>query len=160
MDPTIFWIIVLFASGLVAMLVELFIPGAIIGTAGFIASIGSIIYAYQSGHTLLATILLFLMLLFVPLFFVLWKSVIGKLFELHETEKDYRSSLQNYEELREKTGRATSPLRPSGTATIEGERHAVVTRGEMIDPGTKVKVVDVSGSRVVVTADETETEKN
>jgi membrane-bound serine protease (ClpP class) len=150
MDPSTIWIIVIFATGLVAMVIELFIPGAIIGISGFLAVVGSIIYAYYTGQTLLGAILLGLMLLFVPFFFALWKNVIGRMLSLDESEQDFRSSLGNYEELLGKTGTATSPLRPSGTALIEGNRYAVVTRGEMLDKGTPVKVVNVAGSRLTV----------
>jgi membrane-bound serine protease (ClpP class) len=151
MDPTTIWIIIIFALGLLAMVIELFIPGAVIGISGFIAVIGSIVYSFYTGQSLLGSILLGLMLLFVPFFFLLWKNVIGRLLALDENEQDYRSSLGNYEELMGKTGKATSSLRPSGTAEIEGRRYAVLTRGEMLDKGTPVKVIDVAGSRLTVT---------
>lgn len=151
MDPTMLWIIVIFAIGLVAMVIELFIPGAVIGISGFLAVIGSIAYAYYSGHPVLASVLLILMILFVPVFFMLWKNVIGRMLALGENEQNYRSSLQNYDELLGETGRATSLLRPSGTAEINDKRYAVVTRGEMLDKGTPVKVIDVAGSRLTVT---------
>ncbi len=47
-------------------------------------------------------------------------------------------------------GEATSPLRPSGTAVFDGEPCQVVTQGRMLPPGTKIKVVDVTGNRVIV----------
>lgn len=49
-------------------------------------------------------------------------------------------------------GTAVSPLRPSGTMDIDGDRVAVVTEGDMIDSGRRVRVVAVEGNRVVVTA--------
>ena len=150
MDPTLVWIIVIFAAGLLAMIVELFIPGAVIGISGFLAVVGSICYAYYAGHTLLGTILLILMLFFVPVFFLMWRSVFGRMLALKDSEADYRSSLQNYEELLNKRGKATSSLRPSGTAEIEGKRYAVITRGEMLEKGTPVKVIQVAGSRLTV----------
>lgn len=151
MDPTTIWIIIIFAIGLLAMVIELFIPGAVIGISGFIAVVGSIVYAFYTGQTLLGSILFALTVLFIPFFFLLWKNVIGRLLALNESEQGYRSSLGNYEELMGKTGTATSPLRPSGTAEIEGRRYAVVTRGEMLDKGTPVKVIEVAGSRLTVT---------
>jgi membrane-bound serine protease (ClpP class) len=41
-------------------------------------------------------------------------------------------------------------LRPSGTVVIDDKRYDVVTGGEYLDHGTKVKVVAVEGSKVVV----------
>ncbi len=52
-----------------------------------------------------------------------------------------------------KTGVATSDLRPSGFATIEGRRVDVVTRGELLDKDTQIRVIQVEGNRVVVATD-------
>ena len=49
-----------------------------------------------------------------------------------------------------KEGVAKTQLRPSGTAIIDGERVDVVTEGNLIEPGTNLKVVAVEGMRVVV----------
>lgn len=49
-----------------------------------------------------------------------------------------------------KEGLAENLLRPSGTAMIDGRRVDVVTRGEPIEAGAKVKVLEVEGNRVVV----------
>jgi len=48
------------------------------------------------------------------------------------------------------TGEATTPLRPSGMAVFAGDPVEVVARGRLLPPGTRVKVVDVTGNRVVV----------
>lgn len=52
-----------------------------------------------------------------------------------------------------KHGVTLSALRPAGFARIEGQRIDVVTRGEMLEEGCPVRVVDVSGNRVVVARD-------
>jgi membrane-bound serine protease (ClpP class) len=49
-----------------------------------------------------------------------------------------------------KAGDTVSPLRPAGFARIDGARVDVVTRGEMLDVGCPVVVLDVAGNRVVV----------
>lgn len=49
-----------------------------------------------------------------------------------------------------KEGVAQSDLRPAGVAFIEGNRLDVVTEGSMIDAGGRVKVIAVEGNRVVV----------
>ena len=41
-------------------------------------------------------------------------------------------------------------LRPSGTALIDGERLDVVSEGDFVEPGQKVRVVKVEGLRIVV----------
>ena len=49
-----------------------------------------------------------------------------------------------------KEGVAQSDLRPAGVALIGGSRLDVVTEGSMIDAGGRVKVIAVEGNRVVV----------
>jgi len=49
-----------------------------------------------------------------------------------------------------KEGVVESMLRPAGIARIEGRRVDVVSRGEMIQAGERVRVVEVEGNRVVV----------
>jgi membrane-bound ClpP family serine protease len=51
-----------------------------------------------------------------------------------------------------KEGLVESALRPTGIARIDGRRVDVVTRGELIEPGARVRVVEVSGNRVIVAA--------
>ena len=55
-------------------------------------------------------------------------------------------------------GKATSPLRPSGTVLLDGRPRDVVTKGIMIAKGATVRVVDVSGNRIVVEPIESETQ--
>lgn len=55
-------------------------------------------------------------------------------------------------ELMGREGSALTPLRPSGIAEIGGRRVSVVTQGDMLEPGQKVKVVEIHGNQVVVEA--------
>jgi membrane-bound serine protease (ClpP class) len=49
-------------------------------------------------------------------------------------------------------GTATTTLRPAGKAIFGREVHDVVTNGDFIDAGTKVRVASTDGMRVVVDA--------
>jgi len=49
-----------------------------------------------------------------------------------------------------KLGRASSDLRPSGTAKFDGERLDVVTRGELIEAGSEIEVIENRGNRIIV----------
>lgn len=49
-----------------------------------------------------------------------------------------------------KAGLALTPLHPSGSARIDGQRLDVVTSGEFIDSGTPVRIVEAHGNRLVV----------
>ena len=58
-------------------------------------------------------------------------------------------------ELVGREGIARTQLRPSGTADIEGERLDVVTRGEMVDAGSRIRILENRGNRIVVRAVDT-----
>jgi len=48
-------------------------------------------------------------------------------------------------------GESVTPLRPAGTVLIADQRHDVVaTAGTMIERGTQVRVVKISGNRLIV----------
>jgi membrane-bound serine protease (ClpP class) len=49
-----------------------------------------------------------------------------------------------------KTGTAITTLRPSGRARIDGKIYGVETEGSFTEDGRAVKVIHVSGSRIVV----------
>lgn len=51
-----------------------------------------------------------------------------------------------------RTGTARTALRPAGIAEFGDERLDVVTSGDLIDPGSAVRIVHVEGTRVVVEA--------
>lgn len=62
---------------------------------------------------------------------------------------DYVAS-GDHRNLRGRTGTAVSYLRPAGIASIDGRRVDVLTEGEFIAQGTKVRVVRVEGARIFV----------
>jgi len=45
---------------------------------------------------------------------------------------------------------ATTVLRPSGIVNFDGIKLDVVSEGEFIQPGSKVKIIKVEGRRIVV----------
>lgn len=65
-------------------------------------------------------------------------------------EEGFSAQPAGMETLLGKTGVARTSLRPAGIALIEGRPVDVVTEGEMLEPGTPVKVIQVAGNRVVV----------
>lgn len=51
-------------------------------------------------------------------------------------------------------GEVVTALRPSGKALINGETRDVITEGEFVDKGDKITVVEVRGSRIVVSKEQ------
>jgi membrane-bound serine protease (ClpP class) len=140
------------------LLLEVFIPSlGVLTLLALAAFAGAFYFAFEVGDafgwSLIAVSAVGIPALLVVAFRVFPKTALGRhmiLFgpkRLHPPEP--RESLAVYAG---KTGVATSTLRPSGIARIDGQRVDVVTSGEMIDPGVAVRVVEVLGNRIVVRA--------
>lgn len=69
--------------------------------------------------------------------------------ETESNEAGYRSS-EDMQVFLEKEGVTTTVLRPTGMAEIDGTKLNVVSDGEFIPQGTKIRVTRVEGSRIVV----------
>ncbi len=143
-------IITLYIIGLIAITIELFIPGAIVGICGVGCVIASIVFAYLHISNLLGHILLGIAICFIPIFFITWYKLLTKTFAVKASEKGFTSSAYKRDDLLSAEGIAITTLRPSGTANINGNKVDVVSEGEMILKNTKIKVTDVKGNRVVV----------
>ncbi|MDO7788233.1 NfeD family protein [Desulforamulus aquiferis] len=79
-----------------------------------------------------------------------WNRV--KLDNRQDRKEGYVAPSRDLEELLGKVGVAATPMRPAGSALIDGKRIDVVTEGDYIGPGTPVLVIKVEGGRVVVKA--------
>lgn len=142
------------------LIVELYVPGGISGAIGLIFILIGLILAapdfFQGikyvGTALIATIVA------VPILFrlfgrmktfdkiILSDTVVGG--DKKKVNREYSSEWLG------KTGTVISALRPSGSAQIDGEKVDVISDGEFLLPGTKIKVIKVEGLSVVVTRDE------
>lgn len=60
------------------------------------------------------------------------------------------TAAHEHRDLLGKEGTAEMNLHPAGRALFDGNRVNVITRGEFIDEGTRVRIVEVHGSRVIV----------
>ncbi len=143
-------IITLYIIGLIAITVELFIPGAIVGLCGAGCVITSIVFAYLYVSNLLGHILLVLGICFIPIFFVSWYKLLTKTFSVKASEKGFSSARDRLNDLLSEEGIALTTLRPSGIANIKGDKIDVISEGEMISKNTRIKVIDVKGNRIIV----------
>jgi len=145
-------IITLLALGAILLFLEILLPGMIAGIIGFVCLMAAVIlgyrdFGYQTGSLILGGVLVGLV---VGVFFWL------KFFPGSRIARRFISQSSTGElgvarpELLNGTGVALSQLRPSGIATINGQRVDVVTEGGLIERGTVIKVVAVEGARVVV----------
>jgi len=149
----LYWILV--GAGFVLIAVELFIPGGILGTFGVLAILAAIGVGFQVFGTEGGLYSALGLLFGGMVFFGLWvkycpKSRIGSWFTLKEDGRDFKSYDESLNVLLNKTGTAQSDLRPAGIALIGKEKFDVVSEAGFIPRGSSIKVVQVTGNRVVV----------
>lgn len=149
---------VLLCIGLVLIVAELLFPSfGALGLAASLFLIGAIAMAFAESSSmgiafLVATAILVPGVIVVG-FRLLPHSPFGKLFVSRGfTFTDGAAVDRRDEKLAGHDGVAESFLRPAGTARIDGRRVDVVTRGEPIEAGTRIRVLEVEGNRVVVAA--------
>jgi len=149
-------IIALIVAGLLLVLCEIFVPGGVLGAIGgvliLVGVLGGFVVNVNLGFALLLGTLIFGLIGFYLWMKFFPRSSVGKRLILQNDAKDWHGFDLNHESLEGREGIAHSDLRPAGVALIDGRRADVVTRGEMIDKGTKIRVVDVAGNRIVVTS--------
>ncbi len=147
--------------GVLAILVEMVVPafGMIAALGGGGSIIAAIAMTYAQRGPVDGTIVLFSAMVIVPL--ALWTafrlfpaSPIGKLLINRSSQTaagGYTSyTEENYAELKGAEGLTATDLRPVGVAIINGKKYSVVSASEYIDKDTRVRVIRVEGSRIVV----------
>ena len=149
-------IILLFGLGLALVVAEVFIPSmGVLGMAAGLSLMTSIGMAfYEDPGT--GTLLLVITAVTVPIILTLGiklfpRTPLGrKITARGFSFEDGRAVDRRDEGLAGARGVVEAQLRPAGIARIDGRRVDVVSRGESIDAGTEVVVVEVSGNRVIV----------
>jgi membrane-bound serine protease (ClpP class) len=147
-------IITLLLLGAALLFLETLLPGLIAGIIGFVCLVAAVVlgyrdYGYQGGTLILAGVIVGLMvgawcwLKFFP------ESRMARKFI---SERAVGELGVDRPDLLNGSGTALTQLRPSGTASINGQRVDVVTEGGLIERGAKLKVVAVEGTRIVVRA--------
>ncbi|MGI6450390.1 MAG: NfeD family protein [Desulfitobacteriia bacterium] len=148
--------------GIILIFLEIFIiPGfGIAGIPGIIIMLFGVYLAadnFAEGVIyLLVTFLVTGLLIFIGLktghLKKIWRKI--SLDEKQNSNQGYIAPKEEYVHYQGKTGTALTLLRPAGSALIEGERVDVVTEGSFIAKGSKIKVIAVEGTRVIVAKDE------
>jgi membrane-bound serine protease (ClpP class) len=148
--------IILFMIGVAFIIAELFLPGAIAGIIGLALIIGSILLAggnvvHMGISVLIALIVAIVGMVIIMKFFGKNIKFFDKIIltDATDTERGYVSNVNRYE-LVGRIAVSMTPLRPSGTIMLDGERIDAVTEGGYIDSKKAVKIIKVEGSRTVV----------
>ncbi|WP_166243719.1 NfeD family protein [Paenibacillus turpanensis] len=148
--------VILFIAGIILLLLELFVPSfGILGILGFAGIIGGVVLAAYDSQNALATLgyasLAALVIAGVFIWYFRHKGIWNK-FILRDRlgdEEGYFSS-ESKKHLVGLKGITVTPLRPSGTAELEGARYDVVSESQFIGAGVSIVVVKTDGTRIVV----------
>ena len=151
--PTLGIIIFLLTVGLLLVVLEWFLPsGGMLGILALCALIVAVVLSYQEYGALIGTEVLGGVVAASVAGTILWLKYFPIMGPGRKLMLDSQSGVPHVasKELLNKEGEAISVLRPAGVAKINGQRLDVVSEVGQIDPGTRVRVVAVEGTRVVV----------
>ncbi len=146
----------LFFAGIAFLIAEIFIPGfGIFGIAGICAIMASfflVLGGNANAVMWLALSILIALVCFLLIMKRLPTSALWSKFVLKNssTKEEGFSSNPDYDKYLDKEGVVITQLRPGGTAAIDGQKFDVLTYGEFVQPGAKVIVVKVEGSKLFV----------
>lgn len=145
-----------FAFGFTLMVIEIFHPGfGIFGIFGGILLVVGIVLTSKTILDGLITFMVILALLGFMLAIAIQsasKGRLSKILILH-SEQRREAGYIGTEDLNyflDAEGEALTILRPSGIVNFKGVKLDVVTEGDFISQGEKVKVIKVQGRRIVV----------
>lgn len=154
-------ILLLALVGVAFICLEMILPGMILGIAGFIILIASLVLTFTtedlygmgtSSRLLVAALISLGALILIGVWMKYFdRTGLGRKLVLapaidHKLGHSDPAALLNAE------GTAKTDLRPAGRATITGQKRSVdvIAEGGLIEAGTEIRVVKVEGSKVVV----------
>lgn len=153
------WIaLLLFLLGLILCAVEIFVPGfGIFGILGIGSIVGSIFLTTPDVETAVrySAIVIGIAIIMLPVIIKIMskRKFFDKLTvkEQLTTEKGYVARAASLNDRVGAEGIALTVLRPAGTMELpDGTRLDVVTRGDFIEQGAKVKVIGIDGTWLTV----------
>ena len=160
MDP-IYWAAILLILGIVAAVLELFVPSAgALGILALTSVVAALVLAFRHGPwTGLAFMAVAVVGLPTGIATALryWpRTPMGKrlLLDIPKADEVLPDTIgrRRLKSLVGKIGVAQSLMMPSGAVEIAGDVIDAVSAGMSIEPGQRVRVVEVHGNRVVVQA--------
>ena len=147
----------IFIISIILIAIEIFvIPGfGVAGVLGIIGIFASIFMSFGVHNFKTASLSVFIAIIIAIVIMIILARFMSKSksfskhLALNTDTANYHSSV-SYDFLVGKEGIADTFLRPSGNVIIDDVKYDVISDGAFIDRGSKVKVVYVEGSKIVV----------
>lgn len=147
--------VVLLILGLFLILIEFYVPGAIMGILGTLLMLISIVlFAYQSQSPWAIGLFVFVAIICLILMirFALWRIVRAKpghSIYSHGDQKGYIASSFDIKAIG-KMGTVLSDLKPGGYIVVDGKQHQAISISGYISKGDEVVVVAGEGESLLV----------
>ena len=152
-------LLVCFLVGIGLLVLEAFMPGfGLPGISGIVMEIVAIALTWVNHGPVaaLGLTIIVLSLIAIAISMSLRSATKGRLSrskiilkERESNEAGYRSA-EDMQVFLGKEGETTTVCRPTGMAEFDGVKLIVVSDGEFLPAGTRVRIVQVEGSRIVV----------
>jgi membrane-bound serine protease (ClpP class) len=140
-------VVFLYIVGLGMVVAESMMPGVVIGLIGTVFLTISIVFGFRH-HWAVGAVQIVLAVVVTPAAFYIGIKKLSLQSSL-EGATSFGQDLSGYQG---KEGQAHTDLRPAGMVLVDGRKLDVVTAGESIPRGSRIRVVSVEGNRVVVKA--------
>lgn len=140
-------------AGIALLLAEVFLPGMVAGVLGVVCLLGAAAVGFAEFGPKIGGLILVAELLAGAVLTILWmryfpKTPLGKKYILDPSTASHAPSESQKWVGHE--GIALMDLRPSGAARLNGEKLDVITTGDHVESGARVKVVRVDGASIFV----------
>lgn len=149
-----FAVLIIFIAGILLLFIEAVMPGfGIAGLGGIICIVTSVFMASSSVASAVVSLIIAIIFSVIALILLLKYAPRNKFFDkiiLKKSEKGYVATIKDYSVLLNKEGVVKSYLRPTGRIEIEGEVYDVISDGDFVEKGLRVKVIKVEGKKIVV----------
>lgn len=147
--PSLTAVVVMYVAALIMLVLEAFLPGAVMGLIGACLLVVSVYFGFATQGTGMGVAMVVIACAVVPTAFQMGFRRLALKKTLAEAE-GFRVGSDALDSLVGAVGLTVTPLRPAGTALFGTRRVDVVTSGEHVEKDTPVRVLDVEGARVVV----------
>ncbi|MBI4231501.1 MAG: NfeD family protein [Planctomycetes bacterium] len=148
-DLPVATLLAIYSGGFVLLLLELVVPGVVVGLLGGLTMLWALACGYQHDRWVVSTSLLVFSIVTIP------KILVGGINRLAlQTQftqgAGYQSVTEPPKALVGREGVVHSTLRPAGVVMIDGEKLDAMAEPGMIDEGKRVRVLRTQGYQVVV----------
>jgi len=146
-------LLTLLIAGVALLLAEVFLPGMIAGVLGVVCLLGAAVVGFAEFGPKVGSLILMAELFAGTVLTILWmryfpKTPLGRKYILDPSTAAHAPT--EPEKWLGHEGVALTDLRPAGSARLDNEKVDVITNGEHLESGTRVKVVRVDGPSIFV----------